>query len=139
MTDKRRSGFAQGESDAESQKGEISTVLKNHFSPEFLNRLDEVIIFNKLNISDAETITKGLLESVRLSAADIGIRLDYDRDASRRLTELGYNRAYGARPLKRTVTAYIENPLADEILKGNIRSGDTVMVSFDTEARFTVV
>ncbi len=137
MTDKRRSGFSQGEFGANEQRSDINTELKNHFSPEFLNRLDEIIIFNRLDISHAEIITKKLLEDVKRTAAGIGIELIYHKGLAHDLTELGYNKLYGARPLKRTVTSYLENPLADKILLGEIRAGDRVNVSFDTEVKFS--
>jgi ATP-dependent Clp protease ATP-binding subunit ClpC len=139
MTDKRRSGFAEGDQDARNIHGEINTELKNHFSPEFLNRLDEVVIFNKLDVSGAEKITERLLDDVGKAAVGIGISLVFDDDVARRITELGYDKSYGARPLKRTVTSHIESPLADKILLGEIKSGDTVRVSYDTSVRFEVI
>jgi len=139
MTDKRRSGFTEAKADSGSVRGEINTELKNHFSPEFLNRLDEVVIFNKLDFSGAEKITRKLLDGVRRIASDMNISLVFDEGLAGRITELGYDKSYGARPLKRTITSYIENPLADRMLLGEIKSGDTVRVSYDTSVKFSVM
>ena len=139
MTEQKRFGFYE-KSESEQNKGSVSQVktkLKSHFSPEFLNRLDEIIVFNKLDRANAEEIITLLLKDVKKLALASGISLSFDKEAISYLAEVGYDKVYGARPLRRTITTHIENPLSDMMLSGKISSGDRVTVSYDTAIKIT--
>ena len=115
---------------------DINARLKKHFSPEFLNRLDETVIFGKLSTEDAVEITSLLLSSLTETVKNTGINISFDMGVAKEITNLAYSVKFGARPLARAITTYIENPLSDEILSGNIREGDTVLCHFDKAASF---
>ena len=139
MTEQKRFGFYE-KTDAEENKGtalQVKTKLKSHFSPEFLNRLDEIIVFNKLDRANAEDIITLLLKDVKKLALSSGISISFDKEAISRLAEIGYDKVYGARPLRRTITTHIENPLSDMMLTGKIISGDGVRVSYDGAIKIT--
>jgi ATP-dependent Clp protease ATP-binding subunit ClpC len=139
MTEQKRFGFYE-KSDTEQNKGSVSQVktkLKSHFSPEFLNRLDEIIVFNKLDRANAEEIITILLKDVKKLALASGISLSFGKEAISYLAEVGYDKVYGARPLRRTITTHIENPLSDMMLSGKISSGDRVIVSYDGAIKIT--
>jgi ATP-dependent Clp protease ATP-binding subunit ClpB len=112
-------------------KPAIEALLKANFRPEFLNRIDETITFNRLSQADIARIvdiqTERLLS--RLKERGIGIRLS--AEARAKIAELGYDPLFGARPLKRSIQAYIQNPLAQRILAGEVKEGDTVEVGLE--------
>jgi len=115
--------------DPERMREHVMDELKATFRPEFLNRLDEVVMFRSLGREDIEGIVgiqAGVLEK-RLMGR--GIALELDEGARRFLAEVGYDPVYGARPLKRAIQKYLENPLSKEILGGKIGSGQTVRVT----------
>ena len=122
--------------DYAAMEREVRKVLEASFKPEFLNRVDEVIIFKPLTKEDILRIVDlqiGLLEK-RL--ADRKIRIEVSRQARELLAERGYDPVYGARPLKRTIQRDIQNPLAMKILAGDYREGDTVAVDVDGKDGF---
>ena len=100
-------------------------------------RIDEIIVFNKLDRANAEEIITLLLKDVKKLALASGISLSFDKEAISYLAEVGYDKVYGARPLRRTITTHIENPLSDMMLSGKISSGDRVTVSYDTAIKIT--
>ena len=104
--------------------------VKRNFKPEFLNRIDDIIVFRALTEEDVKNISNLLLKELKnrvASQMDIHLKLG---DAVKKLIfEKGYDKKYGARPLKRAIQTYIEDGLAEEILKGNISRGDTVLVT----------
>jgi ATP-dependent Clp protease ATP-binding subunit ClpB len=106
-------------------------VVRAHFRPEFLNRLDEVILFRRLQKSDMAAIVEIQLAHLRVLLADRKITLDLDAKALAWLGEEGYDSTYGARPLKRVIQRNLQNPLAGMILEGSVKEGDTVHVSAD--------
>ncbi len=113
----------------DAAKEKISEVLKNTFRPEFLNRVDEIITFNKLTKEDLGKIVDiqvGYLHR-RLSAKHITIR--FSGDAREYLAEKGYDEIYGARPLKRLIQKEVENPLALKVLSGEIKEGSDVEIT----------
>ena len=118
----------EGESTAMVQ-GQVMRVVRQHFRPEFLNRLDEIILFRRLQRSDMATIVTIQLGALRklLDARKIGLELD--RGALEWLAAEGYDSTYGARPLKRVIQRSLQNPLAGLILEGSVKEGDTVLVS----------
>jgi len=115
--------------DPETMKDRLSDVLRRHFRPEFLNRVDETIIFHNLDRKQIARIVEIQVERLSRRTADRGVELKLTDEARRFLAEKGYDPVYGARPLKRAIQKYLENPLAMEILKGNIPENSTVQAS----------
>ena len=110
-------------------QGQVMNVVRHHFRPEFLNRLDEIILFRRLQRSDMASIVPIQLEHLRKLLADRKIGLELDRSALEWLANEGYDSTYGARPLKRVIQRSLQNPLASLILEGAVKEGDTVHVS----------
>jgi ATP-dependent Clp protease ATP-binding subunit ClpB len=106
----------------------IKEVLKEAFRPEFLNRIDEVLVFHRLAESHMRRIAEIQLGHLRQRLAERKIGLEVTDAALERLAKDGYDPAYGARPLKRLIQQYIENPLAKRMLAGEFNEGDTVQV-----------
>ena len=120
---------AEGESgEYERMKENIDAALKKQFRPEFLNRLDDIIIFHKLSKEDASRICEKILASVQARLRERGIRIKVSSRARSRLVEEGYSEEFGARPLKRVIRKMVEDRLSEEILAGTIASGGTVIV-----------
>jgi len=118
--------------------------LKKVFRPEFLNRIDDVIVFHKLQREEIKTIVDLLLRRIRASMADRGLQLELSDEAKELLVDKGWDPAMGARPLRRAIQRYIEDPLADFVLRAELVSGATVMVEKapdedDREVSLTVV
>jgi ATP-dependent Clp protease ATP-binding subunit ClpB len=118
------------EREFEKAKEKVLEELKYHFRPEFLNRIDEVIVFKPLTMKELLQIVDLLVHSVNKRLADKNIHLELTEQAKEQLVKLGYEPAYGARPLKRTIQRYLENPLADKIIRGEIKEGDRVRVDY---------
>ena len=118
---------------------DINARLKRHFSPEFLNRLDETVIFNKLSGDNAEKIISLLLDKVRERIKNIGVDITFSPEVAKALSELSYNKQFGARPLARLITTHIENPLSDKLLLGEIKENDTVLCHFTDCAQFEII
>jgi ATP-dependent Clp protease ATP-binding subunit ClpC len=112
-------------------KSELGAVLQRHFKPEFLNRMDEVIIFHALTKNEIKQIVKLQLEQVKSIAEGQGITLTFDDSVIDHFGEVGYQPEYGARELKRKVQSELENMLAKEMLKGTISEGSKVKVVYD--------
>jgi ATP-dependent Clp protease ATP-binding subunit ClpB len=117
-----------GEDLAYAYKG-VMEVVRGHFRPEFLNRLDEIVMFRRLQRSDMASIVEIQLGRLRALLADRHIALDLDRGALDWLAAEGYDAVYGARPLKRVIQRSLQNPLAGFILEGAVKDGETVRVS----------
>ena len=107
----------------------VMEVVRQQFRPEFLNRLDETVLFRRLQKSDMAAIVDIQLERLRKLLADRSIRIELDTKALDWLAAEGYDPVYGARPLKRVIQRSLQNPLASRILEGSIAEGDTVHVS----------
>ena len=139
ITEPKRLGFAGNlgeQSEYEYMKSQINDALKTEFRPEFLNRLDEIIIFDKLSPDDTKNIARLMLGDVKKLALNIGVNADFDESAVSFLAEKGYDKIYGARPLRRAITAYVENTLSEKILSGEISSGDKIEAYSDGEKIF---
>ncbi|WP_419727876.1 ATP-dependent chaperone ClpB [Lichenicola sp.] len=121
-------GQAEGETTALVQ-AQVMRVVREHFRPEFLNRLDEVILFSRLQMSDMARIVDIQLVRLRSLLADRKISLQLDQLAQDWLANEGYDPIYGARPLKRVIQRSLQNPLASLILEGGLHDGETVQVS----------
>jgi len=110
-------------------QGEVMAIVRQHFRPEFLNRLDEIILFRRLQRTDMAAIVNIQLERLQSLLKDRKIALELDRSALEWLGEEGYDSVYGARPLKRVIQRSLQNPLAGMILEGSVKEGDTVHVT----------
>jgi ATP-dependent Clp protease ATP-binding subunit ClpB len=105
------------------------TVVRQAFRPEFLNRLDEIVLFHRLSRGNMTGIVAIQLKRLQALLADRKLELQLDEGAKEWLAEAGYDPVYGARPLKRVIQRELQNPLAGLILAGRIKDGDTVRVS----------
>jgi ATP-dependent Clp protease ATP-binding subunit ClpB len=119
---------AEGEDVRMAEAGVMARV-RDHFRPEFLNRLDEIVLFRRLQRADMATIVTIQLHHLEALLADRNIRITLDDSAKAWLAEAGYDPVYGARPLKRVIQRNLQNPLAGLILDGSIRDGETVGVT----------
>ncbi len=117
--------------DSTDVRGEVMEVVRAHFRPEFLNRLDEILLFHRLDRAHMTSIVDIQLGRLRKLLEDRRITLDMDERAKSWLANIGYDPIYGARPLKRVIQRNMQNPLASLILDGSVRDGDTVNVSSD--------
>ena len=109
----------------------IEKALKKKFKPEFLNRLDEIILFNSLKEEDIHKIIYNELDKLKERVKEMGYDMKIQKSAIEYVAKNGYDEAYGARPLNRAIQRYIEDPIADEILSGNIKEGETIHISLD--------
>jgi len=115
--------------DVERARGAVMAAVRDAFRPEFLNRLDEILLFRRLSREDMKGIVTIQLERLRKLLVDRKITLEVDSAASAWLANAGYDPVYGARPLKRVIQRELQNPLAQQILEGHIPDGSTVHVS----------
>jgi len=115
----------------ERARGIIEKALKKKFRPEFLNRIDESIIFNGLKPDDIHVIIYKEIEKLEARIGEVGYKLKINKAAIEFLAKEGYDEAYGARPLARTIQRYVEDPIADEILSGNVKDGDVIKITLD--------
>ena len=116
---------------AEVIKSTIQNALKKTFSPEFLNRLDDVIIFNSLEKEHIHKIIDISLGKLFKRISDLGYQVTLTESAKDFLSDKGYDPQFGARPLNRAIQKYLEDPIAEEILKGEISEGDTLIINYN--------
>lgn len=117
----------------------IEKALKKKFRPEFLNRIDEAIIFRGLTEEDVHKIIYLEIANLEKRIVEMNFKLKISKDAIEFLAKQGYDEAYGARPLARAIQHYIEDPIADEILNGNISEGETFNITLDKEKEEIVI
>jgi len=110
-------------------EAEVMKVVREHFRPEFLNRLDEIVLFRRLQRADMAAIVDIQLTRLRQLLADRKVSLELDDSAVEWLGDHGYDPVYGARPLKRVIQRELQNPLAGMLLDGTVHDGDTVRIS----------
>ncbi|WP_430901770.1 MULTISPECIES: ATP-dependent Clp protease ATP-binding subunit [unclassified Paraflavitalea] len=125
----------------ENNKAVIEKALKKTFSPEFLNRIDDVIIFNSLSQENIFSIIDILMKGVMKRLESLGFTLELTEEAKKFIAEKGYDQQFGARPLHRAIQKYLEDPLAEEILNMTIKPGDVMLADLDKEnskLRFTL-
>jgi ATP-dependent Clp protease ATP-binding subunit ClpB len=115
----------------------IREALRQHFKPEFLNRIDDIIVFKSLGKEEITKIVDIQLESLRRHLADRKITLELTPAAREALFKEGYDPAFGARPLKRAIQKLLEDPLALKILEGGIQSGDHILADANRSGEFT--
>lgn len=122
-------GFAgMRDADEEADHKRIEESLKNTFRPEFLNRIDEIIIFEPLDMEDVIAIVDLQMKEVRSRLSDHGLEIELTDKANKWLAEQGYDKDFGARPLKRALQRYVESPLSVKLLQGEFNKGDRVLV-----------
>jgi ATP-dependent Clp protease ATP-binding subunit ClpC len=117
-----------GDSSDKSVTERVMDELKKVFKPEFLNRADEIVVFEKLSQEHTVQICSLLLDSVKERAEELGITLSFSNETVSELAQQGYDKAYGARPLRRLITAKIENLLSESLLAGELTSGDEIEI-----------
>jgi ATP-dependent Clp protease ATP-binding subunit ClpC len=125
-------GFNTGTNGQEFSKDVIQKELNRTFSPEFLNRLDEIIYFNPLTPKELLQIVDVEIKKLLPRFAEIGYKISISKDLKEHMVHVGYNSKYGARPLKRTIQKYIEDTIAELAIKEQIKKGDKITLSFDT-------
>ena len=119
--------------DVDAVREQVMQVVRANFRPEFLNRVDEVILFHRLKREQMETIVEIQLSRLRKLLGDRKITLELDESARKWLADKGYDPSYGARPLKRVIQKQVQDPLAEKILAGEVRDGDTVKITAGTD------
>ncbi|EOD00641.1 ATP-dependent Clp protease ATP-binding subunit [Caldisalinibacter kiritimatiensis] len=115
----------------EKMKDNVITELRRSFRPEFLNRIDEVIVFHSLNKEHIGEIVDLMVNNLEKRLKELNINITVTEEAKQHLAKEGYDPAYGARPLKRTIRRLIEDQLSEEILKGSVSKDDNIVVGFD--------
>ncbi|MDK2836388.1 MAG: ATP-dependent Clp protease ATP-binding subunit ClpC [Thermosediminibacterales bacterium] len=129
-------GFMPGQTDEqnyETMKESVIEELKRTFRPEFLNRIDEIIVFHALTKEHIKEIVTLMLNTLQERLKDSGITIEVTENAKELLAKEGYDPMYGARPLRRAIQRLVEDKLSEEMLKGNIKSGDTVVIDSEEE------
>jgi ATP-dependent Clp protease ATP-binding subunit ClpB len=119
-----------GGPDFEEVKGKVLDEIRLHFRPEFINRLDDILVFRQLGVAQIKEIVRIQLHQLAARLAERRIELDLTEAATLQVATAGYDPVYGARPLKRAIQKEIMNPLANRILRGEIRDGQKVVVDF---------
>jgi ATP-dependent Clp protease ATP-binding subunit ClpC len=117
----------------EQAKSTIQNALKKAFAPEFINRLDDIIVFNSLERADLHQIIDLLLVKLMTRLANLGFGVELTEKAKDFIADKGYDPQYGARPLNRAIQKYLEDPLAEEILKGELAEGEIIEADFIAE------
>ena len=128
-------GFGKRDEDAsyERMKDMLQKEVERHFRPEFLNRLDDVIVFKALTREDLVTIVDYELRKVRGRLGEHGLELELDQEAREFLIDKGYNPDFGARPLRRAIEHHVEDPISEEILRGSYKDKTKVLVTVKTD------
>ena len=133
----KRLGFgaaSDAKADYTFMKERVMDEVKRLFKPEFLNRIDEIIVFHQLSKDHIKGIADIMLSTIGKRSKDqLGIELTVTDEAREYLIDKGYDEKYGARPLRRTIQNLVEDKMAEEMLDGSIKAGDTVQVGFDGE------
>ena len=134
ITEKKISlGFG-GDDSAKEDQAQIKTLvtneLKKEFRPEFLNRLDDIIVFHKLSKDDILKIAFNMLGGLSKRASDMGVDVEFDESVAQQVAEVGFDSIYGARPLRRAIQSNVEDVLSEKILEGEIKKGDKVTFAY---------
>ena len=113
----------------EDIKQSVLGELRKNFKPEFLNRVDDIIVFKKLTDKDIEQIAYNMLETLCKRTKDLGIEIKISDEAVKKIAKEGFDEVYGARPLRRAITSQIEDLLSELMLEGKISEGDTATLN----------
>lgn len=123
-------GFAAGAKELEQNEKEIKDAvmgeLRNTFRPEFLNRVDDIIVFQRLTKENIKEIASRLLAVLQKRVEDMGIEVTFSDEAVSKIADAGFDDVYGARPLKRAIQSRIEDALSEEMLKGNVKRAASI-------------
>jgi ATP-dependent Clp protease ATP-binding subunit ClpC len=123
----------------QDRKGIIEAALRKAFAPEFLNRVDDLIVFNPLKKEHIHQIIDIELSKLFHRITDLGYKIELTDAAKDFIAEKGYDEKYGARPLRRSIQKYLEDPIAEEIINSNLQEGDTLVVDLDSETSKVVM
>ena len=124
-----------GEQNYSRMKSAVMDIVQQNFRPEFINRIDDIVVFHPLGTEQIRSIVDIQLGQLRKRLVDRGMDLQLDDAARDLLGEAGFDPVYGARPLKRAIQQQIENPLAQRLLQGQFASGDRIAVKVNAEGR----
>ena len=132
-------GFSSKSFDEERNRGIVQKALKKAFAPEFLNRIDDVVVFNSLTREDIHKIIDIELEGLYKRVSELGYKLTISKEAKDFLADKGYDAKFGARPLKRAIQKYLEDEMAEVIIQTNAGEGDEIKINFDaTEEKIKI-
>ncbi|MBU0580292.1 MAG: ATP-dependent Clp protease ATP-binding subunit, partial [Candidatus Margulisbacteria bacterium] len=115
----------------ERMKAKLQSEVKDAFRPEFLNRVDEIIVFHALNKDQIKEIVVLMLKEVQAQVKNKDMKIEFNDEVKEYIVEVGYNPTFGARPLRRAIQRYIENPLSAEVLKGIFKEGDNIITELN--------
>ena len=134
ITEKQGSlGFASGEteeSDSRKIRDTVMEELKKTFRPEFLNRVDDIIVFNNLNSNDIQEIARRMLKTLQKRVEGLNLTLSFTEDAIKAIAESGFDPVYGARPLRRAIQSKIEDKLSEKMLEGNMQQEKPLLCDY---------
>ena len=132
ITEHKSLGFSAGGDsgvrDYEQIKSDVMSEVKQAFRPEFLNRVDEIIVFHQLDTEDIKAIAGKMLEQLKARLADNNITAEFSDDALAKIAAEGFDPIYGARPIRRVIQTGVEDMIAEKMLDGSIKDGDTINV-----------
>jgi ATP-dependent Clp protease ATP-binding subunit ClpC len=126
---------AQKSQESSNAKSVIENALKKAFAPEFLNRIDDVVVFNNLEKEDIDKIIEIELSKLLERILDLGYNLKLSKKAKSFIAEKGFDKQYGARPLKRAIQKYVEDSIAEEIIKSNVSEGDIIKLDIGKDSK----
>ena len=129
MSGSRSLGFSDAtdaDNDKKASDARVMNALKQTFRPEFINRIDDIIIFNKLTEENIEEIASIMLAEVGKRISDLGVTVEFDKSVVTLVSHEGFDETYGARPLRRAIVRMVEDSFSTEMLEGNIKAGDKV-------------
>ena len=118
-------------------KAAVIDELKKTFRPEFINRLDDIIVFRKLSEEDVEKIADRMLATLAGRLNDMEIDVTFEPSVAKTVAKHGFDPVYGARPIRRAIQSEIEDRLSEKILEGEVRAGDSITVSYDDELKIS--
>ena len=130
---------ASDKEDFEKIKETVLSELKKEFKPEFLNRVDETVVFNKLNKDNMQKITQNLLLELKERVKKLDIDISFSPEAVSALAEDGYSKTYGARPLRRLIQTKVEDEISEKMLRKEIKPKDKVTLNYNSESKMFVV
>lgn len=132
ITEKKELGFTSTNEVKNDQdiKSDVMNELKKCFKPEFLNRVDDIIVFHKLNKKDIYMITEKMFDVVAKKLRDMNINIQFSEESKKQISEIGYDPIYGARPLRRAIQSNIEDKLSELLLDNTFSSGDNILCTF---------
>ena len=129
-------GFGDNSENAENEniKEKVLNELKGAFRPEFLNRLDDIIVFTKLSKDEIKQIANNMLSNLAERLKGLDINITFDDSSVEKLAEAGFDPIYGARPLRRVIQTEIEDNLSEKILDGSVKGGQSVVCKYDGQS-----